>query len=303
MLKIQIGKHIFSSPVLTASGTFGYGDEVPQLVDVNLLGGIVTKSVTLHPREGNPPPRISETPFGMLNSIGLANLGVDRFSKEKLPRLNQLNTKVIVNIAGYSVEDYVATLEKVEESDPNIYAYEINISCPNVKKGGMQFGIDSTLTEKLTKSLRSKTLRPIILKLSPNVTRIEDIAKAAVAGGADMISAINTVVGMGVEIQSRRPSLNTIYGGLSGPAIKPIALANVHKIFKSVDVPIIGIGGISTATDVIEFMIAGADLVQIGTSNFKDPAIGIKIISDLKKYCEKENISSIHEIKGTLEYF
>ncbi len=302
MLTIRIGNLTFASPVLTASGTFGYGDEVSDLVNVDLLGGIVTKSVTLHPREGNPPPRISETQFGMLNSIGLANVGVEKFCKEKLPKFKKMDTHVFVNIAGYAIGDYVETLERIEVEDSTISGYEINVSCPNVKKGGMQFGVDPKLTEQLTRALRDKTDKVLILKLSPNVTKIEDIAQAAVAGGADMISAINTVVGMGIDIATRRPSLNTVFGGLSGPAIKPIALANVHKIYKSVSVPIIGIGGISSAKDVIEFMLAGADLVQVGTSNFINPAIGINIISELKSYCEKENIKSLHDIKGTLEY-
>jgi len=303
MLTIHVCDLSFSSPVLTASGTFGYGDEVVDLVDVNLLGGIVTKSVTLRPREGNPPPRICETPSGMLNSIGLANVGVDKFCHEKLPNLNKLKTHVIVNVAGYAIEDYVETLERIELHNPQITGYEINVSCPNVKQGGMQFGVDPHLTEKLTHELRKKTKKLLILKLSPNVTKIEDIAKAAVNGGADLISAINTIVGMGVDIRSRRPTLNTVFGGLSGPAIKPIALANVHKIFKSVEIPIIGIGGISSAKDVIEFILAGADLVQIGTSNFLNPAVGIHIISELKAYCKKENITSLHGAKGTLEYY
>ncbi len=286
-----------------ASGTFGYGDEVAGLIDVNQLGGIITKSVTLEPREGNAPPRIAETSAGMLNSIGLANLGVEKYCHTKLPQLNKLETKVIINIAGFGIDDYVKTLQILENHDGNHAGYEINISCPNVKSGGMQFGVDAVMTESLTSEMRKHTNKLLILKLSPNVTKIEDIAMAAEAGGADMISAINTVVGMGINIHNRKPVLNTVFGGLSGPAIKPIALANVHKIYKAVSVPIIGIGGISTAEDVIEFIMAGADLVQVGTSNFKDPSIGLKITKGLEPLCKTLEVTNIHDLKGTLEYY
>ena len=286
-----------------ASGTFGYGDEVAGLIDVNQLGGIITKSVTLEPREGNAPPRIAETSAGMLNSIGLANLGVEKYCHTKLPQLNKLETKVIINIAGFGIDDYVKTLQILENHDGNHAGYEINISCPNVKSGGMQFGVDAVMTESLTSEMRKHTNKLLILKLSPNVTKIEDIAMAAEAGGADMISAINTVVGMGINIHNRKPVLNTVFGGLSGPAIKPIALANVHKIYKVVSVPIIGIGGISTAEDVIEFIMAGADLVQVGTSNFKDPSIGLKITKGLEPLCKTLEVTNIHDLKGTLEYY
>ena len=286
-----------------ASGTFGYGDEVAGLIDVNQLGGIITKSVTLEPREGNAPPRIAETSAGMLNSIGLANLGVEKYCHTKLPQLNKLETKVIINIAGFGIDDYVKTLQILENHDGNHAGYEINISCPNVKSGGMQFGVDAVMTESLTSEMRKHTNKLLILKLSPNVTKIEDIAMAAEAGGADMISAINTVVGMGINIHNRKQILNTVFGGLSGPAIKPIALANVHKIYKAVSVPIIGIGGISTAEDVIEFIMAGADLVQVGTSNFKDPSIGLKITKGLEPLCKTLEVTNIHDLKGTLEYY
>ena len=286
-----------------ASGTFGYGDEVADLMDVNQLGGIITKSVTLEPREGNAPPRIAETSAGMLNSIGLANLGVEEYCQKKLPQLNQLETNVIINIAGYGIEDYVKTLQILEENVGHQIGYEINISCPNVKSGGMQFGVDAKMTESLTREMRKYTNKLLILKLSPNVTKIEEIALAAEAGGADMISAINTVVGMGINIYKRKPVLNTTFGGLSGPAIKPIALANVHKIYKTVSIPIIGIGGISTAEDVIEFILAGADLVQVGTSNFKDPSIGVKITNELGPLCKNLDVANIHDLKGALEYY
>jgi dihydroorotate dehydrogenase (NAD+) catalytic subunit len=303
LTKIELLNHTFKSPILVASGTFGYGDEVAGLIDVNQLGGIITKSVTLEPREGNAPPRIAETSAGMLNSIGLANLGVEKYCHTKLPQLNKLETKVIINIAGFGIDDYVKTLQILENHDGNHAGYEINISCPNVKSGGMQFGVDAVMTESLTSEMRKHTNKLLILKLSPNVTKIEDIAMAAEAGGADMISAINTVVGMGINIHNRKPVLNTVFGGLSGPAIKPIALANVHKIYKAVSVPIIGIGGISTAEDVIEFIMAGADLVQVGTSNFKDPSIGLKITKGLEPLCKTLEVTNIHDLKGTLEYY
>ncbi len=302
MLSVTLKDIKFDSPILTASGTFGYGDEISDLVDVNQLGGIITKSVTLHPREGNPPPRIAETRSGMLNSIGLANVGVQSFCEEKLPVLNDLKTRVIINIAGYGIDDYVKTLRIIETTGGNHVGYEVNISCPNVKEGGMQFGVSAEMTEKLTGAMRENTNRLLIMKLSPNVTRIEDIALAAESGGADAVSAINTVVAMGVDVWKKRPLLNTVFGGLSGPAIKPIALANVHKIYRVVSIPVIGIGGISTAQDVLEFIIAGANMVQIGTANFANPAAGVEIRNQLNDYCREQGISEISQLKGSLNY-
>ena len=303
MLSSKIGKYKFKTPILTASGTYGYGDEVKDLVNIDNLGGIITKSVTLYAREGNPPPRIVETSSGMLNSIGLANLGVKEYIKQKIPNLNCLNTNVIINIAGSMIEDYLETLEMLESSSSNHIGYEINISCPNVKEGGMAFGVSPKVTEDLTKRMRNITDRLLIMKLSPNVTSISDIAMAAEFGGADAVSAINTVVGMGIDINSFRPKLYTTFGGLSGPAIKPIALANVHKIYKAIKIPIIGMGGISCADDVIEFILAGSDLVQIGTLNYKNPNLGIQILDDLKKFCLEKKISNLSEIKGNVEYY
>ena len=302
MLSNKIGKYKFKTPILTASGTFGYGDEVKDLVDIDNLGGVITKSVTLHPREGNPPPRIAETGSGMLNSIGLANLGVKEYIKQKLPNLNQLKTNVIINVAGSMLEDYLETLEILESANSNHIGYEINISCPNVKEGGMEFGVNPKVTEELTSKMRSITKKLLIMKLSPNVTSISDIAIAAESGGADAVSAINTVVGMGVDINTFKSKLYTTFGGLSGPAIKPIALANIHKIYKSVNIPIIGMGGISCANDVIEFILAGADLVQIGTLNYKNPNLGVQILEDLKEFCILKNISKLSDIKGKLIY-
>jgi len=302
MLSNIIGKYKFKSPILTASGTYGYGDEVKDLVDINNLGGIITKSVTLHPREGNPPPRISETNSGMLNSIGLANLGVKEYIKQKLPVLDQLNTNVIINIAGSKLEDYLETLEMLESTNSNHIGYEINISCPNVKEGGMEFGVNPRVTEELTSKMRTLTDRLLVMKLSPNVTSISEIALAAENGGADAISAINTVVGMGVDIDTFKSKLYTTFGGLSGPAIKPIALAHVHKIYKAVNIPIIGMGGISCAKDVIEFILCGADLVQIGTLNYKNPNLGVEILTDLREFCNDKGIAQLSDLKGKIEY-
>ena len=302
MLSSKISNVTFNNPILTASGTYGYGDEVKDIANVDQLGGIVTKSVTLHPREGNPPPRIAETSSGMLNSIGLANLGVDEYIKQKLENLNNLNTNVIINIAGSMIDDYLQTLEKLESVTSNHVGYEINISCPNVKEGGMEFGVNPKITEKLTSKMRQMTDKLLIMKLSPNVTSIQDIAIAAEQGGADAVSAINTVVGMGIDINSRKPKLYTNFGGLSGPAIKPVAIANVHKVFKAISIPIIGIGGIARAEDVIEFILAGADLVQIGTLNYQNPNIGVDIAKELKDYCIKNKVLKLSDLKGQVEY-
>ncbi len=290
----------FNSPLLVASGTFGFGDEVTDLIDINQLGGLVTKSITLHPREGNPPPRIAETPAGMLNSIGLANPGVDSFIGEILPRLKALKTPVFVNIAGSTLQEYVEVLDKLENTGAAVAGYEINISCPNVKQGGMAFGIDPHTTERLTGSLRKQTDKCLIMKLSPNVTHIEEIAAAAEAGGADALSAINTVVGMSIDVENRTPRLHTVTGGLSGAAIKPIALAQVYKISQAVGIPLIGLGGISNHKDVIEFILAGADLVQIGTINFKQPAAAVRIRGELEVWCERNNIANLHDLKGEM---
>ena len=303
MLNVKIGKIKFKNPILTASGTFGYGDEVKTLTDLSTLGGIVTKSVTLNPREGNPPPRIFETESGMLNSIGLANVGVDLYCKEKLPFLNQLDTKIIINIAGSSLNEYIEVLEKMENSNGAHIGYEINISCPNVKKGGMAFGVDCSMTEKLTNELRSRTDKLLIMKLSPNVTSIQDIAKASENGGADAVSAINTLVGTGIDIKTRKPVLNTTFGGLSGPAIKPVALANVLKVSRAISIPIIGIGGITCASDVIEFIMAGASMVQLGTINFSQPNKNEQILLDLKNWLIGNNVKKLLDLKSIVECY
>ena len=292
----------FSSPLLTASGTYGYGHEVQDMVDVNQWGGIITKSVTRHPREGNSPPRIAETSSGMLNSIGLANLGVEKYCEEIIPFLNELQTKVIINIAGTALKDYLETLDMLESAKGKHVGYEINISCPNVKEGGMEFGVNCEMTEKLTQEMRKMTDKLLIMKLAPNVTRIEDIAQAAEVGGADAVSAINTVVGMAIDLKTRKPKLNNTFGGLSGPAIKPIAIANVHKVFKAVNIPVIGIGGIASAEDVVEFLLAGASMVQIGTMSYQNPNLGVELKQMLSQYLNENGINEIADLIGKVEY-
>jgi len=301
LMHVKIKDIEFSSPLLTASGTYGYGHEVQDMVDVNQWGGIITKSVTRYPREGNPPPRIAETSSGMLNSIGLANLGVEKYCEEIIPFLNELQTQVIINIAGSAMEDYLETMEMLESTNGKHVGYEINISCPNVKEGGIEFGVNCDMTEKLTKEIRKRTDKLLIMKLAPNVTSIEDIAKAAESNGADAVSAINTVVGMAIDIKTRKPKLNTTFGGLSGPAIKPIALANVHKIFKAVKIPVIGIGGIATAEDVVEFILAGASLVQIGTMNYQNPNLGAQLKEKLSQYFPQNDTYTIKDIIGKVD--
>ena len=301
-MRVKLKDIEFSSPLLTASGTYGYGHEVRDMVDVNQWGGIITKSVTRHPREGNPSPRIAETRSGMINSIGLANLGVEKYCNEIIPLLNELQTKVIINIAGSAMKDYLETMEMLESKNGKHVGYEINISCPNVKEGGIEFGVNCEMTEQLTIEMRKRTDKLIIMKLSPNVTRIEDIAQAAESGGADAVSAINTVVGMAIDLKTRRPKLNTTFGGLSGPAIKPIAIANVHKVFKAVNIPIIGIGGIATAKDVVEFLLAGATMVQIGTMNYQNPNLGVQLKKELSEYYSQNGIEKTEDLIGKVEY-
>ncbi len=302
-LRVKIGSIDFKNPIFTASGTFGYGTEVSELTNVSALGAIITKSITLHPREGNPPPRIVETTGGMINSIGLANIGVDQFIEEMLPVYQSFGTAVIVNIGGSTVEEYCQVLKKIDAVSSNIAGYEINISCPNVKEGGMAFGVSSEFTARLTAQLRLLTDRLLILKLSPNVTDITVIGKAAQEAGADAVSAINTLVGMSINHLSRESNIFTTYGGLSGPAIKPIALACVHKLANSLEIPVLGIGGITAVSDVVEFTLAGATAIQIGTANFRDPDIGRKIVFDLVEYCKQHKIDSFDSLIGEVRVF
>ena len=286
-----------------ASGTFGYGTENPELVDVSNIGAIVTKSITLNPREGNPPPRIVETPSGMINSIGLANIGVDKYINEMLPVYEEIGSPIIMNIAGSSMEEYSKVMQQVEAVSSNIVGYEINISCPNVKEGGMEFGVDCNMTEKLTKELRKLTDRLLIMKLSPNVTDISAIATSSENGGADAVSAVNTVVGMSIDHKTGKNNIYTTYGGLSGPAIKPVGLACVHKVYNSVKIPIIGIGGIVNSSDVIEYILAGSIAVQVGTANYRDPGISEKILNDLNSYLDEQELDSIDSLIGSVKTY
>jgi dihydroorotate dehydrogenase (NAD+) catalytic subunit len=290
----------FKNPVLTASGTFGYGLECEQFVDVSQLGGVVTKSISRKPRQGNPPQRIAETTAGMLNSIGLANVGVDHFLDEKLPELRRRGATTIVNIAASSVDEYAYVLERCEEHE-GVDGYEINVSCPNVKDGGLNFGTHCPSVADITRQMRKRTDKFLAIKLTPNVTSIGEFAKACEAEGADAVSCVNTFVGMAVDIRSRRPKIATITGGYSGPAIKPIALAKVHEVRRAVSIPIIGIGGIMTAEDAIEFMIVGATLVQVGTALFIDPAAGVGIARGIEAFMIEQKIDSVSDLVGSLD--
>ncbi len=298
-LSVQIGSLRLKNPVLTASGTFGYGLEYGDYFDVSLLGGIVTKTVTLEPREGNPMPRIAETPAGMLNSIGLANVGVERFLSEKLPQLMGLQTAVVVNIAGNTARDCAETAERVQ-ANPRVDAIELNVSCPNVDQGGLAFGTDKNALNEVVRGVRTATRKPLIVKLSPNVTDIALMAETAVDAGADALSLINTLIGAAVDIETGRPLIGRTFGGLSGPAVKPVALAMVLKVRKAVSVPLIGIGGISSWRDAVEFLIAGATAVQIGTLNFMEPDGAVGVLEGIASYCERKNISNVRDLIGTL---
>ena len=296
----RLGPVEFKNRVLVASGTFGYGDECVSAVDVNRLGGIVTKSLSLKPREGNPPPRIVETTGGMLNSIGLANIGVHRFISEKLPFLRTVDTAVIVNIAASTIEEYCTVLEILEGED-GIDAYEINVSCPNVREGGLNFGTSCPMTAEITRQLRGRTRRPLIIKLTPNVTHISEFARAAEDAGADAVSVMNTLIGMAIDVRTRKPVLSTVTGGLSGPAVKPVALAKVYETARAVKIPVIGIGGITNGRDAIEFLLAGALAVQVGTANFVDPAAGIKVADEMRAYCVEQGIADLGSLVGALD--
>ncbi len=298
-MKVNIGGLTLKNPILTASGTFGYGLEFRPFLNLNSLGGIAVKGLSLHPRKGNPPPRTCETSSGMLNAIGLENIGVDAFIKEKLPELKTYSCAIIANIFGETTEEYVKVSRLLCESE-GISALEINISCPNTKAGGMIFGIDPKLTAEVTEEVKKVSNIPVIVKLSPNVTDIKVIAKAAEDAGADALSLINTFVGMSVNVQRKKPYLANVSGGLSGPAIKPVALWLVYQVIQAVSIPIIGVGGISSLNDALEFLIIGAKAIQIGTANFIDPAISEKIAHELVDYCKKEGIQNINSLIGSL---
>ncbi len=299
-LSVNIGALKVKNPVLLASGTVGYGNEIAQFTDLSKLGGIVTKSLSLKPRKGNPPQRIVETPSGMLNAIGLANVGVEVFIKEKIPFLKELNTTLICNIAASTIEEYVECVN-ILKGEETIKAFEINVSCPNVKEGGLEFGNDINAVGRITEKVRAATNKPIIIKLSPNVSRISDFAKTVKQNGGDAVSAINTLVGTSFDINTRRPKIKNVTGGLSGPAIKPVALAKVLEIKRNIDIPIIGIGGIMNWKDTVEFMIVGASAIQLGTVNFINPNAGVEILQGLEEYCRKNSIEKLSSLTGSYQ--
>jgi dihydroorotate dehydrogenase (NAD+) catalytic subunit len=296
-MKISIGSLQLKNPVMTASGTFGYGEEYASLVNLNRLGAIIVKGISLLPRQGNPPTRIAETACGMLNAIGLENVGLERFLAEKLPYLQGINTPLIVNILGDTVEDYQELAARLD-GEEKVAALEVNISCPNVKKGGVAFGTDPDMAHAVTKGVRRHFSRPVIVKLSPNVTDITEIARAVEDAGADAVSLINTVLGMAIDIVSCRPKLANIFGGLSGPAIKPIGLRMVWQVAEGVSIPIIGIGGITTTEDAIEYMLAGACAVQVGTANFINPKATEEIVQGIGAYLSEHRLASIQDLIG-----
>ena len=303
MLKTQvhIGRGLtIKNPVMTASGTFGYGIEYGDFIDLNRLGGVLVKGTTLHPRQGNPYPRMAETPSGMLNAVGLQNKGVDYFCEHIYPTISGYDTAMIVNVSGSQVEDYIETAEKINALE-RIPAIELNISCPNVKEGGMAFGVTCAGAASVVRAVRAVYDKTLIVKLSPNVTDITEIARAVEAEGADSISMINTLLGMAIDAEKRRPVLSTITGGLSGPAVKPIALRMVWQTAQAVKVPIIGMGGIASATDAIEFLLAGASAVEVGTYNFVDPSVTTQIVDGIEDYMHRHGFTDIQDLIGALQ--
>lgn len=287
------------NPVMTASGTYGYGLEYEDFVDLSRLGGIVVKGTTLHPRQGNPYPRMAETPSGMLNAVGLQNKGVEHFCQEIYPKIQDRDTNILVNVSGSMIEDYIATAERINELD-HIPGIELNISCPNVKEGGMAFGVTCAGASSVVSAVRKVYKKHLMVKLSPNVSDITEIARAVEAEGADSVSMINTLLGMAIDAERRRPVLSTITGGLSGPAVKPVALRMVWQTSKAVRIPIVGMGGISNATDAIEFLLAGASAIQVGTYNFVDPSATLQIVEGIEDYLRRHQISDIKDIIGVI---
>jgi dihydroorotate dehydrogenase (NAD+) catalytic subunit len=298
-MAVNIAGMKMKNPVMTASGTFGCGEEYADYVDLNRLGGIVVKGLSLKPRLGNPPPRIMETAAGMLNAVGLQNVGVDAFIEEKLPFLRNYNVAVIANIYGESYTEYAQVAGKLSAA-PGVHALEVNVSCPNVKKGGLSFGADPKAAAEVTRCVKAETHLPVIVKLTPNVTDITVIARAVEEAGADAVSLINTLTGMSIDLKNRTPHLKNITGGLSGPAIKPVALRMVWQVAQKVSIPVIGMGGIMTAEDALEFMVAGAKAVQIGTANFINPRATMEIIDGMRRYLQENKIKSIKDIVGSL---
>ena len=298
-LSVELAGIRLKNPVIAASGTFGYGVEFARLLDLNSLGGIVVKGLSRHPMAGNPPPRMVETASGMLNAIGLQNVGAAAFVRDKLPDLRRFSAAIFANIFGYTVEDYVAVAETLESGE-GIAGYEVNVSCPNTKHGGIFFGADPALTHQVTAAVRRVTRRPVIVKLSPNVTDISLFARAAAEAGADAISLVNTFVGMSIDLEERRPSLPNVTGGLSGPAIKPMALRMVYSVASAVKIPVVGMGGIASGRDALEFMVAGATAVQAGTVTFWDPLAPVRIVKEMESWCRKNGVEKVAAMTGSL---
>lgn len=299
-LSVKIGALELRNPVMTASGTFGYGLEFQDFVDLSRLGGIVVKGTTLHPREGNPYPRMAETASGMLNCVGLQNKGVDYFCKDIYPKVKDLPTNVIVNVSGSTIDDYVETARRIGELE-SIPAIELNISCPNVRQGGMAFGVTCEGASSVVRAVRKAYPKTLIVKLSPNVTDIAEIARAVEAEGADSVSLINTLMGMAIDAEKRKRILSIGTGGLSGPAVKPVALRMVYQVARAVKIPVIGLGGIMTATDAIEFLLAGATAIEVGTANFIDPSVTMKVAEGIEAYLERHGFQSVSDIIGAIE--
>ena len=299
-LSVNIGELQMNNPVMTASGTFGYGEEFADFIELSRIGGIIVKGTTLHKREGNPYPRMAETPSGMLNAVGLQNKGVHYFVEHIYPHIKDIQTNMIVNVSGSAIEDYAETAAIINELD-KIPAIELNISCPNVKQGGMAFGVTAKGAEEVVKAVRSVYKKTLIVKLSPNVTDITEIACAAENGGADSVSLINTLLGMAIDAERRRPMLSTVTGGMSGAAVKPIALRMVWQVAKAVKIPVIGLGGIMNWKDAVEFMLAGASAIQIGTANFIDPTVTVKVAEGINDYLDRHGYQSVKDIIGALE--
>ncbi len=299
-LRVNIGNLALKNPVMTASGTFGYGEEFADLVDLSAIGGIIVKGTTLHKREGNPYPRMAETPSGMLNAVGLQNKGVHYFVDHIYPRIKDIDSQMIVNVSGSCVEDYAETAAIINDLE-KIPAIELNISCPNVKHGGMTFGVQPQAAAEVVSAVRKAYKKTLIVKLTPNVTDITEIAKAVEGAGADAVSLINTMLGMAIDVEKRKPILSTVTGGLSGPAIKPVALRMVWQVAKAVGVPVVGLGGIMNADDAIAFLLAGATAIEIGTANFIDPAVTVKVAEGIDAYLDRHGYRSVKEIIGALE--
>ena len=299
-LSVRIGELELHNPVMTASGTFGYGEEFADFIDISRLGAYIIKGTTLNPREGNPYPRMAETPSGMLNAVGLQNKGVDYFIENIYPRIAGLGSNLIVNVSGASPEDYAEVCRRLAPL-PQVKAVEVIISCPNVKQGGMAFGTTCAGAAQVTKAVRQAYPKTVIVKLSPNVTDITEIARAVEAEGADAVSLINTLMGMVVDVERRRPCLSTVTGGLSGPAVRPVAVRMVWQTAKAVEIPVIGLGGIMSGRDALEFILAGATAVEVGTANFVDPSVTMKIIEEIDNYCERHGVKDVRELIGAIE--